>query len=183
MVAGFHQVVNRRYPVDFAEMEGGGELGRFFAPPGFGLAFHQDLTFRALCTPRWQIADFIASLVGHGCLARHPRLKVAIVEFGTEYVRPMVRQFQDAYERAPQLFDEDPMDALRRNVFIHAFQERDPIGLIELLGVENTMWGSDFPHPEGMRDPLAFSEDIESLSLDVRKAVMGGNLERLLGDA
>jgi hypothetical protein len=34
-----------------------------------------------------------------------------------------------------------------------------------------------------MRDPLAFSEAIESLPLDARKAVMGGNLERLLGDA
>ena len=104
------------------------------------------------------------------------------MEFGTEYVRPMVHHFQDAYERTPQLFDEDPMEALRRNVFIHTFQEKHPIELIELLGVENTMWGSDFPHPEGMRDPLAFSEEIESLPLDVRKAVMGGNLERLLGD-
>jgi hypothetical protein len=45
------------------------------------------------------------------------------------------------------------------------------------------MWGSDFPHPEGMRDPLAFSEEIETLSLDDRKAVMGGNLEKLLADA
>ena len=35
----------------------------------------------------------------------------------------------------------------------------------------------------GMRDPLAFSEEIESLSLDTRKAVMGGNLEKLLADA
>jgi hypothetical protein len=34
-----------------------------------------------------------------------------------------------------------------------------------------------------MRDPLAFSEEIESLSLDTRKAVMGGNLEKLLADA
>jgi predicted TIM-barrel fold metal-dependent hydrolase len=183
VVAGFHQVVNRRYPVDVAELDGTGEAGRYFVPPGFGLAFHQTLSFRALCTPRWQVADFIASLIGHGCLARHPRVKVAIVEFGTEYVRPMVQQFQDAYERTPVLFDEDPMEALRRNVFIHAFQEKNPIELIELLGVENTMWGSDFPHPEGMRDPLSFSEDIESLPLDIRKKVMGGNLERLLTDA
>ncbi len=181
IVAGFHQVVNRRYPVDMSELDGTGETGRYFVPPGFGLSFHQNVSFRALCTPRWQIADFIASLVGHGCLARHPRLKVAIVEFGTEYVRPMVQQFQDAYERAPVLFDEDPMDALRRNVFIHAFSEPNPVELIELLGVENTMWGSDFPHPEGMRDPLAFSEAIASLPLDTRTAVMGGNLERLLG--
>ena len=183
VVAGFHQVVNRRYPVDVLELDGTAEAGGYFAPPGFGNAILQNVTFRALCTTRWQIADFLASMVGHGCLTRHPRLKVAIVEFGTEYVRPLVHQFQSAYERTPQLFDEDPMDVMRRNVFIHAFQEPDPIGLIELLGVENTMWGSDFPHPEGMRDPLAFSEEITSLPLDVRRTVMGGNVERLLAPA
>lgn len=73
------------------------------------------------------------------------------------------------------------MDALRRHVFIHVFKDPNPIELIELLGVENTMWGSDFPHPEGLRDPLAFSEEIAELPLDVQKAVMGGNLARLLG--
>jgi predicted TIM-barrel fold metal-dependent hydrolase len=181
IVAGFHQVVNRRYPVDLLEMGGGGESGRYFAPPGSGNTILTDASFRALCTPRWQVADFISSMVGHGCLARHPRLKVAIVEFFCDWIRPMIQQFQRAYERSPQLFDEDPMDALRRNVFIHAFRDTNPIELIELLGVENTMWGSDFPHPEGLRDPLAFSEEIATLPLEVQKAVMGGNLARLMG--
>jgi hypothetical protein len=181
IVAGFHQIVNRRYPVDLLEMDGTGEGGRYFAPPGLGNTIRQSETFRALCTPRWQVADFISSMVGHGCLARHPRLKVAIVEFFTDWIRPLLHQFQVAYERSPVLFDEDPMDALRRNVFIHSFHDPDPIELIGLLGVENTMWGSDFPHPEGLRDPLAFSEEITSLPLDVQKAVMGGNLARLVG--
>jgi predicted TIM-barrel fold metal-dependent hydrolase len=183
IVAGFHQVVNRRYPVDVGELDGTGESGRYFAPPGFGNAILEDVSFRALCTPRWQVADFIGSMVGHGCLTRHPRLKVAIVEFFSDFIRPMVRQFQSAYEKTPQLFDEEPMDVLRRNVFIHTFHDPNPTELLDLLGVENVMWGSDFPHPEGLRDPLAFSEDIAELPLDVRKAVMGGNLERLLGVA
>ena len=117
------------------------------------------MSFRALCTPRWQIADFIASLIGHGCLARHPRLKVAIVEFGTDYVRPMVHHFQDAYERTPAALRRGPDGGAAPQRVHPRLPEPDPIGLIELLGVDNTMWGSDFPHPEGMRDPLAFSED------------------------
>ncbi len=43
------------------------------------------------------------------------------------------------------------------------------------------MFGSDFPHPEGLRDPLAFSEDVSSLPLEDQKAVMGGNLAGLMG--
>jgi Amidohydrolase len=122
-------------------------------------------------------------MVGHGCLSRHPRLKVAVVEFFTDWIRPMLNQFQEAYARTPQLFDEDPMDALKRNVFIHLFHDSNPIELISMLGVGNSMWGSDFPHPEGLRDPLAFSDDITDMPIEDQKAVMGGNLARLMGIA
>jgi hypothetical protein len=106
---------------------------------------------------------------------------VAIVEFFTDWIRPMVQKFREAFEQTPQLFDEDPMNALRRNVFIHIFHDPDPVQLTALLGTENCMWGSDFPHPEGLGDPLAFSEDIATMSLEERKLVMGGNLARLMG--
>lgn len=181
VVAGFHQIVNRRYPVDLAELEGTSETGGYMSQLGVGLSGSGFAALRALATPRWQIADFIASMIAHGCLTRFPRLRVAIVEFATDYVRPMLRQFQEAYDRTPQLFDEDPMEVLRRNIFIHLFQEKNPIELIAELGVENSMFGSDFPHPEGIRDPLAFSDQITSLPLDDQKRVMGGNLARLVG--
>jgi predicted TIM-barrel fold metal-dependent hydrolase len=181
IVAGFHQIVNRRYPVDLAELEGTSETGGYMPQLGVGLSGSGYAALRALATPRCQIADFIASLIAHGCLTRFPRLRVAIVEFATDYVRPMLRQFQAAYDRTPQLFDEDPMEVLRGNVFIHLCQEKNPLELIAELGVENSMFGSDFPHPEGMRDPLAFSDQITSLSLDDQKRVMGGNLAGLVG--
>jgi predicted TIM-barrel fold metal-dependent hydrolase len=171
---GLHQVVNRRYPVDLAELDGTPEAGAYFQPGS------RSPTFRVLTTPRWQISDFIASMVGHGLLTRFPGLKVAVVEFFTDWVRPMLRQFQEAYERAPQLFDEVPMATLRRNVFIHVFQDPDPVELISMIGVENSMFGSDFPHPEGLRDPLAFAEQITSLPFEDQERVMGANLARLL---
>lgn len=180
IVAGFHQVVNRRYPVDLLDLDGTPEAGGYFAPPGFGQGTPGAMAFRNLCTPRWQVADFVASMVGHGCLTRHPRLKVAIVEFFTDWVRPMVHQFRAAFEKAPVLYDEDPMEVLRRNVFIHVFHDPNPAELIGTLGAENSMWGSDFPHPEGLRDPLAFSEEITSMPLEDQRLVMGGNLARLL---
>ena len=120
-------------------------------------------------------------MVGHGMLTRFPRLKVVIVEHFTQWVRPMLRQFAEAYERAPLLFDEDPLEVLRRNVWIHIFHDENPVELISMLGVANSMFGSDFPHPEGLRDPLAFSEDIESLPIEDQELIMGGNLARLMG--
>jgi predicted TIM-barrel fold metal-dependent hydrolase len=52
-----------------------------------------------------------------------------------------------------------------------------------MLGVDNSMFGSDFPHPEGLRDPLAFSEDITALSPEDQEKIMGGNLARLMAVA
>jgi predicted TIM-barrel fold metal-dependent hydrolase len=55
------------------------------------------------------------------------------------------------------------------------------MGLIELLGVDRVLFGSDYPHPEGMADPLSFVDELQALShADVAK-VMGGNLNRLMG--
>jgi len=174
VVVGLHNTVNRRYPVDLAELEGTPQAAGIFERP------FQASPFRALCTPRSQTSDLIASMVGHGMLTRFPRLKVVIVEHFNEWTRPMLRQFADAYERAPILFDEDPLEVLRRNVWIHIFQDPNPVELIDMLGVPNSMFGSDFPHPEGLRDPLAFSEAISSLPEADKEAVMGGNLARLM---
>jgi predicted TIM-barrel fold metal-dependent hydrolase len=174
VVVGLHNTVNRRYPTDLAELDGTPEAGGYFDRP------FQASAFRALTTPRSQSSDMIASMVGHGMLTRFPRLKVVIVEHFTQWVRPMLRQFAEAYERTPLLFDEDPLEVLRRNVWIHIFHDENPVELISMLGVANSMFGSDFPHPEGLRDPLAFSEEITTLPADDQELVMGGNLARLM---
>jgi predicted TIM-barrel fold metal-dependent hydrolase len=175
VVVGLHNTVNRRYPVDLAELDGTRESGGYFERPYGTMA-----PFHALATPRSQSSDLIASMIGHGMLTRFPRLKVAIVEHFNEWTRPMLRHFADAYERAPVLFDEEPLEVLRRNVWIHIFRDPNPVELIDMLGVANSMFGSDFPHPEGLRDPLAFSDEVTSLALEDQQAVMGGNLARLM---
>jgi predicted TIM-barrel fold metal-dependent hydrolase len=73
---------------------------------------------------------------------------------------------------------------LRRNIFIHAFHEPDPAGLIELLGVDNVLFGSDFPHRECLADPLSYSEVVEAqLPVEDAAKVMGTNLARILNVA
>ena len=43
------------------------------------------------------------------------------------------------------------------------------------------LFGSDYPHPEGMSDPITFVDDSEGLPKEDIKKVMGGNLNRLMG--
>ena len=175
VVVGLHNTVNRRYPVDLAELDGTPEAGGYFEK------MYRASPFHALATPRSQTSDLIASMIGHGMLTRFPRLKVVIVEHFTEWARPMLRNFADAYERSQALFDEDPLEVMRRNIWIHIFRDDNPVELISMLGSANSMFGSDFPHPEGLRDPLGFSDDISTMSVEDQEMVMGGNLARLMG--
>jgi predicted TIM-barrel fold metal-dependent hydrolase len=127
------------------------------------------------------IMDTIASLIGHGLCSRFPDLRFAPVENGSNWVRPILDHMANAYAMAPNAFDEDPVEVFKRNIYVHPFHEEDPIGLVELLGADRVLFGSDYPHPEGMSDPISFVDDLTSLAPDDVAKVMGGNLSRLMG--
>ena len=81
----------------------------------------------------------------------------------------------------PESFMEDPVVAFKRNLYVHPFHEEDPVGLIKLLGADHVLFGSDYPHVEGMSDPISFVDELEGLPEEDVKLVMGGNMERLMG--
>ena len=55
------------------------------------------------------------------------------------------------------------------------FPEDDIVGLVGLLGPERVLFGSDWPHPEGLAEPLAFGDLLGGLGAEDRAAVMRGN--------
>ncbi len=126
------------------------------------------------------INDTIASAIGHGLLTRFPGLKLAPVENGSAWVRPLFARMERAYVTSPHAFEEDPVEVFKRCVFVHPFHEDDPIGLIELIGVDNVIFGSDYPHPEGIADPITFVDELAGLSAEDTAKVMGGNLARIM---
>ena len=127
------------------------------------------------------IIDTIASLVGHGLCTRFPSLRFTPVENGSNWVRPLLNDMEYAYHHNPHIFEENPVDVFKRNIYVHPFHEEDPKGLIELLGADRVLFGSDYPHPEGMADPITFVDDLQGLPDEDIKKVMGGNLNRLMG--
>ena len=126
------------------------------------------------------ISDVVTSIIGHGLATRFPDLRIMPVENGSAWVRPLVDKFQKVYSRVPKAFDEDPMEAFKRCIYVHPFHEEDPIGLVKLIGADNVLFGSDFPHPEGMYDPIGFVDQLEGLPEDDKAKVMGGNLNRIM---
>jgi predicted TIM-barrel fold metal-dependent hydrolase len=129
------------------------------------------------------IVDTVASAIGHGLCSRFPKLKIAPVENGSGWVRPLIHDMGEAYAFNPRLFPEDPVAVFKRNIFVHPFHEEDPKGLVALLGVDNVLFGSDYPHPEGLADPISFVDELDGLPPDDIAKVMGGNLSRLMNVA
>ena len=129
------------------------------------------------------IIDTVASAIGHGLCTRFPRLKITPVENGSGWVRPLLHDMESAYSFSPHMFEEDPIDVFKRCIFVHPFHEDDPVGLCEVLGADNVLFGSDYPHPEGMSDPISFVDDLKGLSPEDTAKVMGGNLSRLMNVA
>ena len=136
--------------------------------------------FLALMSDKSNVVDAMASIIGHGLGSRFPTLKFAPVEFQSSWIRPFVAKLQRASEHQSVLFDEDPFEVFKRNVYIHIFHEPDPKGLLELLPADHLMWGSDFPHPEGLGDPLGYAELVEELPLEEQKLIMGGTLGSIM---
>jgi predicted TIM-barrel fold metal-dependent hydrolase len=137
--------------------------------------------FLTLASEKDSLVDALASIIGHGLATRFPKLRFMPVEFGAQWIRPFYSKLQRAWDNSPVLFDENPVEVFNRNVWIHAFHEPDPKGLIDLgIPVDHIMFGSDFPHPEGMGDPLAYSEVVKDLPIEQQAQIMGGSLEKAM---
>jgi Amidohydrolase len=123
----------------------------------------------------------LASIIGHGLALRFPDLKFLPVEYASGWIRPFVAKLKRIYERSPLLFDEDPFVTFQRSIYVHAFHEPDPKGLLDLgIRADHLMFGSDFPHPEGMADPLAYSDVVADLTPDDQALIMGGTISQLM---
>jgi predicted TIM-barrel fold metal-dependent hydrolase len=140
----------------------------------------QPQAFRML--QAWRpVEDAVSSLICHGALTRFPTAKVAVIENGSSWVAPLMRAMADAYKKMPQDFPEDPIVALKRQVHISPFWEEDLSELADLIGEDHVLFGSDFPHPEGLADPASYVDELEGLPEESIRKIMGGNLARLMG--
>jgi predicted TIM-barrel fold metal-dependent hydrolase len=131
------------------------------------------------------MAGLFTSMIYGGILERYPRVKVVLGESAIGWIPYVLwridlewqKQFRDLPLTMP------PSDYWKRQCW--ATYQTDPIGirLLDQLGVENVMWGSDFPHPDGTwpdsREYIA--RDLGDLSAAIRRKVVCDNAARLYG--
>ena len=135
------------------------------------------------------IIDTMAAFILHGLYDRFPKLKVASIENGSEWVAGLLKSLDKQFGLAITSQGAAkggkiralPSELFRRNVWVAPFFEDDVPALVERIGAENVLFGSDWPHPEGVAAPLDFLEEVETLPEDQIRLVMRENTAGLLG--
>jgi predicted TIM-barrel fold metal-dependent hydrolase len=135
--------------------------------------------FRTVAMGKRPIEDAMAALICHGTLSRNPDLRILSIENGASWVSHLFYELNDVYAKLPDSFSEDPIEAFKRCVYVAPFWEDNFPQITELLGADRVVFGSDWPHPEGLKDPLALVDDLAGLSDEDVEKIMGGNMMKL----
>lgn len=124
--------------------------------------------------------DMFAVLISHGVLSRHPGLRLASIEAGADWVPNLIKKFKKAYAQQPFMFSKDPVETFREHVWVAPFYEDDLRQLAEVIGVDRLLFGSDYPHAEGLAVPTSFVHDLDGFTEDEVRRIMSTNAREFL---
>ncbi len=74
-----------------------------------------------------------------------------------------------------------PSRALLDHLCVSPFPEDDVVDLIGVIGADHVLFGSDYPHPEGLSEPADFVRLLEGCDAETQRKVLRGNTAGLLG--
>jgi predicted TIM-barrel fold metal-dependent hydrolase len=123
--------------------------------------------------------DFLATLILERLFDRFPNLRIASVENGSEFLAPLFRKLTGTARKMPGYFREDPVVTFRRHVWINPFWEDDVNEIVDLMGDDRVIFGSDWPHIEGLPEPTDWVTELQKLDGDAVAKIMGANVSAL----
>jgi predicted TIM-barrel fold metal-dependent hydrolase len=129
------------------------------------------------------IFDSIASAICHGMLTRFPGVRLISVENGGGWVPALLKQLALAQKKMPREFTQDPVETFKRQVWVNPFWEDSLDGLIELIGADRVCFGSDYPHAEGLAEPLSWLDQLEGHDAATVQQIASSNMYELVGVA
>ncbi|MDD9934809.1 MAG: amidohydrolase family protein [Myxococcales bacterium] len=136
------------------------------------------------------IENFLTALTLDGVFQRYPELRCGVIELGGTWVPGFLRILDQAarsFRKTEPLIgalEMKPSDYIRRHVKVSLFPHEDAGWLIEQAGEDLFMFASDYPHPEGSKDPVGrFDKFLADggVSADGKDAFYSGNFADLMG--
>jgi len=129
--------------------------------------------------------EMVAAAVLQGLFARFPNIRLLLSEQGTVWLPYIVRKMDHAFMMGRRgtwgELQMRPSEYVRRHVLVAPYPEENVDRVIEAVGVEPIVFGSDFPHGEGLPDPSLYRSQLKNCSDQEIRAIMRGNLAGFLG--
>ena len=138
--------------------------------------------------------DTFAALIFHNLFGRFPRLKVLSVENGSRWVSTLMHEMDAAFrfvagnpmtEWIAGPLTQRPSEVFREHVWVAPFldtgHEAPLTELVDLLGPDHVLFGSDWPHGEGRDTPLHFDAELAGVSATDLGRILRSNTAELLG--
>jgi predicted TIM-barrel fold metal-dependent hydrolase len=133
------------------------------------------------------VADTLASYVLNNLFGRFPGLAIVALECGVNWVVPLLHDVDHAAHMGRKGFwpggevQGRPSEVLMQHLYVSPFFEEDVVGLVASIGPERVLFGSDYPHPEGVADPLEWLDKLTGLPGEQVRMIMRDNAAALLG--
>jgi predicted TIM-barrel fold metal-dependent hydrolase len=131
--------------------------------------------------------ETVASMIMHNLFGRHPRVRVCLSEQGTVWLPYILRKLDHTHRMGRRArfgtLDRRPSEIFREHFVVAPFPEENVARVIAEVGIEPIVFGSDFPHGEGLAFPAQYASVLRGAGLSPAqvKAIMCDNLARFLG--
>ena len=135
------------------------------------------------------IMDTCSALVLHNLFGRFPNVRCLSVENGSlwvAYLLKVMNKMNGMGRNGPWLggrLTERPSDVFKRHVYVSPYHEEDIVALTEVLGTDRVVFGSDYPHPEGLAEPADFAAALTPLDPPARRCILHDNIAAVLSSA
>jgi predicted TIM-barrel fold metal-dependent hydrolase len=125
------------------------------------------------------VHDFAGALVAHHLFERLPGLRIAFIENGADWVGPLLHGLGLMSTQNPGMFTTSPVDQFIEHCWVAPFVEDSVADLARLLPVERILFGSDWPHAEGLAHPRDFLANVASFSERDQRRILAENAREL----
>ncbi len=125
--------------------------------------------------PERAINDYLLTFAFDKMFERFTNLRIASVENGSGFLRDLFVKLEQSKVRMPWYYDEDPCELFREHIWINPFWEDELTEVIEHMGAARVIYGSDWPHMEGMEHPRDILKEVDGVSLADQAKVLYEN--------
>jgi predicted TIM-barrel fold metal-dependent hydrolase len=126
------------------------------------------------------IRDYLLTLIFERHLDRFPNLRIASIENGAEHLPDLIKKVRSTSNKMPGYWTEDPIETFRRHVWINPFWEDDVYTVVECMGADRVIFGSDWPHIEALPEPREYVRELKDFEPADRRRILNDNVRELI---